>query len=65
VHLAPGESQRVEFELSPRSMSLVDAAGARAISAGHYRIFVGGGQPGYAEGVAAVFTINGHAALSP
>lgn len=65
VHLAPGESQRVEFELSPRSLSLVDAAGARAITAGHYRVFVGGGQPGYAEGVAAPFTISGHAALSP
>jgi beta-glucosidase len=63
VHLAPGESRRVRFELSPRSLSLVDAAGLRAVEAGRYRLFVGGGQPGAAEGVTATFTIAGRDAL--
>ena len=63
VHLAAGESRRIRFELSPRQLSLVDAAGLRAVEAGRYRLFVGGGQPGTAEGVAAAFTIAGRDAL--
>jgi len=63
VHLAPGESRRVRFELSPRQLGLVDAAGLRAIEAGQYRLFIGGGQPGTADGVTATFTIVGRAAL--
>jgi beta-glucosidase len=63
VHLKPGESRRVEFALSPRRLSTVDAAGARAVVAGQYRIFIGGGQPGDAPGVSAAFTIDGRDAL--
>jgi beta-glucosidase len=63
VHLAPGESRPIRFELSPRQLSLVDAAGFRAVEAGRYRLFVGGGQPGTAEGVTAAFTITGRDAL--
>lgn len=63
VHLKPGESRRVEFELSPRALSTVDAAGNRAVVAGRYRVFIGGGQPGYAVGESAPFTITGHYAL--
>ena len=63
VHLEPGESRRVEFELSPRALSTVDAAGNRAVVAGHYRVFIGGGQPGGAPGVSASFTISGRDAL--
>jgi beta-glucosidase len=63
VHLAPGESRRVRFELSPRQLSLVDAAGLRAIEAGQYRLFIGGGQPGTTDGVTATFTIVGRQAL--
>jgi beta-glucosidase len=63
VHLAPGESRRVTFELSPRQLSTVDAAGRRAVVAGHYRVFIGGGQPGDAPGVSAPFTITGRDAL--
>lgn len=63
VHLEPGEQRRVGFELSPRQLSTVDAAGDRAVVAGHYRVFIGGGQPGYADGVDASFTISGHDAL--
>ena len=63
VHLAPGESRRIRFELSPRQLSQVDAAGLRAVEAGRYRLFVGGGQPGTTEGAAATFTIAGRDAL--
>ncbi|MBS0431162.1 MAG: glycoside hydrolase family 3 C-terminal domain-containing protein [Proteobacteria bacterium] len=63
VHLAAGQSRRVVFELSPRQLSTVDASGVRAVRAGHYRLFVGGGQPGEATGVGASFTISGHDVL--
>jgi beta-glucosidase len=63
VHLKPGESRRVAFELSPRLLSSVDAAGNRAVVAGRYRVFVGGGQPGDAPGVSASFTITGRDVL--
>lgn len=64
VHLAAKESRRVSFELDPRQLSTVDATGERAVNAGHYRIFIGGGQPGYAEGVTAAFAIHGREALA-
>jgi beta-glucosidase len=63
LHLGPGESRRVEFQLSPRQLSTVDAAGNRAVIAGRYRVFIGGGQPGDASGVGARFTITGRDAL--
>jgi beta-glucosidase len=63
VHLAAGETRRVEFELSPRQLGTVDAAGNRVVAAGRYRVFIGGGQPGDAPGVAASFTITGRDAL--
>ena len=64
IHLEPGASRRVEFDLSPRRLSTVDAAGNRAVAAGRYRVFIGGGQPGYAAGVGASFTIIDRDALS-
>lgn len=65
VHLAPGESRRVHFTLSSRQLSSVDVAGTRAVEPGSYRVFVGGAQPGDAEGVASTFTINGREVLAP
>ncbi|MBA2077636.1 glycoside hydrolase family 3 C-terminal domain-containing protein [Rhodanobacter sp. PCA2] len=65
VHLEPGERTRVQFALTPRQLSSVDAAGARAVEPGRYRVFIGGGQPGDAAGVAATFTIEGREALAP
>ncbi len=46
VHLAPGASQKVKFDLSPRDMSMVSAAGDPIVAEGEYTISVGGGQPG-------------------
>lgn len=63
VHLAAKESRQLRFELDPRQLSSVDAAGARAVRAGHYRLFIGGGQPGYSEGATAGFSIHGEEAL--
>jgi beta-glucosidase len=64
VQLRPGESRRVAFDLSPRQLSTVDAAGRRAVVAGSYRLSVGGGQPGDAPGEQATFTITGRHALA-
>ena len=44
-HLSPGELKHVFFRLDPRTLSQVDDQGARAVTAGEYRIFVGGSQP--------------------
>ena len=46
VHLAPGETKRVAFTLSPEQFSLVDGLGQRVVEPGEFRISVGGGQPG-------------------
>jgi beta-glucosidase len=50
VGLVPGATGQVRFTLDPRSLSLVDADGTRAVVPGAYRLFVGGGQPGDAPG---------------
>ena len=59
VHLAPGESRQVEFKLSPRQLSEVDAQGKRSMTAGAYSVFVGGQQPEAEAGKSAEFTITG------
>ncbi|MBV9183777.1 MAG: glycoside hydrolase family 3 C-terminal domain-containing protein [Acidobacteria bacterium] len=46
VHLEPGESQRVEFHLSARDLSMVTEAGDIIVAEGKYTVSVGGGQPG-------------------
>lgn len=46
VHLAAGASENVEFDLSPRDISMVDEAGDIIVPAGTYRLSIGGGQPG-------------------
>ncbi len=63
VHLGAGQSQQVEFTLDPRQMSVVDAGGQRAMKAGEYGLFVGGGQPGQVEGLSGKFSISGEQAL--
>src|SRR5690606_32593827 len=59
VHLAPGESRVLEFELDPRDLSAVTVEGQRQVMKGSYRVFVGGGQPGTgAAGKHAAFRID-------
>ena len=63
VHLGPGERKPVRFALDPRQLSTVDASGRRAVAAGAYTLYLGGGQPaaqlGGSQAVAAKFTITG------
>ncbi len=44
IHLRAGESQHVEFTLTPRQLSEVDEKGNRAVLPGDYAISVAGGQ---------------------
>jgi beta-glucosidase len=58
VHVEPGASQTVRFELRPRDLSMVTEAGEPIVAEGAYTVSVGGGQPGTeAPGVAGSFTV--------
>jgi beta-glucosidase len=46
VHLEPGASQKVRFELQSRDLSMVTEAGEPIVAEGQYSLSVGGGQPG-------------------
>ncbi len=64
VHLEPGASQKVRFELKDRDLSMVTAAGDPIVAAGQYTVSVGGGQPNTgAPTVAGTFKIDGTKAL--
>jgi beta-glucosidase len=70
VHLARGASQRVQFTLRDRDLSVVDPEGVRRIVPGAVQLWVGGGQPNaqhqgsaQAPGVAAQFQITSAATL--
>ena len=45
IHLAPGKSRTVKFDLDRRDLSMVDEAGDRIVAQGTYTVSVGGGQP--------------------
>ena len=64
VHLEPGASQTVRFELKPRDMSMVTDLGEPMVAEGAYTVSVGGGQPGTgAPAVAGSFTVKGSVTL--
>ena len=64
VHLGPGESRQVSFDLPTRDLSHVNEAGDRVITDGTYRLTVGGGQPGTGAPVAEEsFSIRGEQKL--
>ena len=64
VHLQPGEQRTLTFTLDARALSDVDRTGTRAVEAGDYRLFVGGGQPDTgAPGQSVALTIQGRAPL--
>ena len=46
VHLAPGESEDVAFDLAPRDLRMVTSAGDNIVPAGKYAVSIGAGQPG-------------------
>jgi beta-glucosidase len=41
VRLAPGASTRVEFEIGPRELALLDANMRETVEPGEFRIFIG------------------------
>jgi beta-glucosidase len=45
INLAPGARQTVQFTLSPRQLSRLDAQARRVEAPGKVQLFVGGGQP--------------------
>jgi len=45
IHLDPGASQNVHFDLSPRDLGMVTEDGRPIIAQGDYTISIGGGQP--------------------
>jgi beta-glucosidase len=45
VHLEPGASKKVRFELQPRDLSMVTEAGEPIVAEGEYSLSIGGGQP--------------------
>ena len=60
VHLKPGESQKVRFELKERDLSMVSEAGEPLIAEGQYSISIGGGQPDTgAPTIAGKFQVKG------
>ena len=63
LHMKAGETRHVKFVLDARQMSVVDAAGVRAVRAGTYGVALGGGQPSEAADLSGQFTVEGMKAL--
>ncbi|NBB65362.1 glycosyl hydrolase [Pseudomonas sp. ODNR1LW] len=65
VSVAPGQTREVRLTLDPRAMSSVDRTGTRRVLPGAYRLWLGGGQPGDADGVWTRFVVTGEAVELP
>jgi beta-glucosidase len=64
IHLDPGASQKVHFDLNPRDLGMVTEEGNPIIAQGDYTISIGGGQPDIAApGASGHFHIDGQYAL--
>jgi beta-glucosidase len=64
IHLEPGASQKVHFELKDRDLGMVTEDGNPIIASGEYTISIGGGQPDTgAPGVSEHFQIDGQLPL--
>ena len=64
IHLDPGATQKVHFELKNRDLGMVTEDGHPIIADGDYTISIGGGQPDTgAPGVTAHFRVDGQMAL--
>jgi len=60
VHLQPGKSQKLRFELRDRDLSMVSEAGSPIIAEGKYSVSIGDGQPNTgAPSVTGTFQITG------
>jgi len=64
IHLDPGASQKVDFHLNQRDLSMVTEGGNIIVTQGKYTISVGGGQPGTgAPSTSGNFEIKGQVIL--
>jgi beta-glucosidase len=64
VHLDRGASQKLDFQLNPRDLSMVTDAGDIVVAQGEYTVSVGGGQPGTeAPSVSRKFKVSGQIML--
>ena len=64
IHLAPGASQTVKFDLDRRDLSMVTEAGDRIVAPGNYNVSVGAGQPGTgAPTTSGAFDVTGQVTL--
>jgi beta-glucosidase len=64
IHLAPDASQKVEFHLEPRDLSMVTETGDIIVAQGQYTISIGGGQPeSGAASTSARFEVAGQVTL--
>jgi beta-glucosidase len=59
VHVEPGASQKVQFTLDPRDLSIVTEDGDIIVPDGEFVLWVGGGQPhSNAAGAGQTFRVN-------
>jgi beta-glucosidase len=64
IHLEVGASQKVQFTLSARDLSMVTEVGAPIVAEGAYTVSVGGGQPQTgAQTVTGTFNVKGSLTL--
>ncbi len=64
VHLEPGASQKVDFHLNARDLSMVTDTGDIMVAEGKYTVAIGGGQPDTgAPSVAGTLQVKGAKAL--
>ena len=64
IHLEPGASQNVDFQLHPRDFSMVTDLGDIIVAKGKYTLSMGSGQPGTGvPSVSANFEIKGQIML--
>ena len=64
IHLEPGGSQRVHFDLKDRDLAMVTENGTPIVAPGDYTISIGGGQPGTsAATVTGKFHVDGQVDL--
>jgi beta-glucosidase len=64
IHLGPGASQNVEFQLNPRDLSMVTDLGDIIVAQGKYTLSIGSGQPGTGvPSVSGIFEIQGQIIL--
>jgi beta-glucosidase len=64
IHIEPGASKQVHFDMKPRDLGMVTENGDPIIAQGDYAINIGGGQPDTgAPGVSGHFHIEGQYAL--